>query len=433
MTLRKLFTPLAVLFVFAAGVLFFSVLNDTSAPSEPASSSGGSAPRTTDELIAAQQRLVRQEPDAADGYVLLADSYLQKFRESGDASLYTRADEALRRARRIDPRNSAVYTGLGSLALGRHDFRGGLAHGQRAVALAPDLVRPLAVVVDAQVELGRYDDAARSLQRMLDEKPNLAAYSRLSYFRELNGDLPGATSAMKLAVTAGGDKPENVAYVQTLLGQLHFTRGRLRDASLAYREALHRYPGYPAADVGLARVDAARGRLDQAIARLRGVMERAPSADFGIELGEAELAAGRPGEARAAFDAVRREQQTLVANGENIDTEAALFEADHGSPQRALALARRAWENAPSIRSADALGWAYTTAGDPRAGLRFARKALKLGSRDPRLLYHAGVAAQRAGRPTEARSRLTQALALNPRFSPLHAPRAKRALQRLGE
>jgi Flp pilus assembly protein TadD len=92
-------------------------------------------------------------------------------------------------------------------------------------------------------------------------------------------------------------------------------------------------------------------------------------------------------------------------------------------------LARRAWRNAPSVRSADAQGWAHTAAGDPRAGVAWARRALRLGSRDPLFLYHAGVAALRAGRPALAERRLAAALELNPRFSPLYAPRAARALR----
>jgi hypothetical protein len=42
------------------------------------------------------------------------------------------------------------------------------------------------------------------------------------------------------------------------------------------------------------------------------------------------------------------------------------------------------------------------------------------------------MAAKLAGRPALARRWLTQALALNPGFSPLHAPRAQRALASLG-
>jgi hypothetical protein len=109
-----------------------------------------------------------------------------------------------------------------------------------------------------------------------------------------------------------------------------------------------------------------------------------------------------------------------------------LFEANHGSPARAVALARRAWAEAPSVRSADALGWALTSARRPAQGLRWARRALVLGSRDPLFLYHAGMSAKAAGRAAVARAYLSESLALNPRFSPLYAPRAERALKELG-
>src|SRR4029453_17205443 len=100
-----------------------------------------------------------------------------------------------------------------------HDFRGALRYGRQALAIAPGVSRIYGVIVDALVELGRYDEAERTLQHMVDLKPNLSSYARVSYFRELNGDLTGAVQAMRLAVSAGGDAPENVSYVQTLLGK----------------------------------------------------------------------------------------------------------------------------------------------------------------------------------------------------------------------
>jgi cytochrome c-type biogenesis protein CcmH/NrfG len=278
MTLTKPHPILLLALVFAAGVALFTALNHQTAPAGH-SGLATAHPRTTDEQVAALQAAVRSHPQDADEYVLLADAYMQKVRETGDAAYYTRAEGVLARARRLAPRNSAVYTGLGTLALARHDFRAGLAYGRRAQALAPDLVRPLGVVVDAQVELGRYHDAARTLQRMIDEKPNLASYARLSYFRELHGDLDGAAQAMRLAVDAGGAAPENVAYVQTLLGQLELTRGHLAAASRAYRHALYRFPAYAPALAGLARVDLARGRSALGIRRLREVVGRLPLPD----------------------------------------------------------------------------------------------------------------------------------------------------------
>jgi tetratricopeptide (TPR) repeat protein len=429
MTLRRAHPLLLLALVFAGGLVLFGIANRTPVDIGSSSSSVVAHPRTTDQLIASLQAAARANPRDADQYVLLADAYMQKVRETGDAGYYLRAAGVLKIARRIDARNPALYTGLGTLALARHDFRAALGFGMRAHALAPDVVRPLGVIVDAEVELGRYGAAGRTLQRMIDAKPNLASYARVSYFRELHGDLAGAESAMRLAVDAGGAAPENVAYVQTLLGQLELNRGHVGAAGAAYRLALYRFPGYPPAMAGLARVDIARGRLVPGIRRLRDVVARLPLPEYVIALGDAELAAGLTRRGHADLALVRAEQRLLAANGVNTDTEIALFEADHGSPARALRLARRSWANAPSVRSADALGWALTSAGRPQAGLAWARRALRLGSRDPLFLYHAGMAARAAGRPGESRALLRRALSLNPRFSPLYAPRAERALR----
>ncbi len=351
----------------------------------------------TAQRIATLQATVRAAPRRADGWTLLAAAELQRARETGDAGSYVRADGAVRRALALAPQDAGALTQASALALARHDFRGGLRLARRARAAAPSANAPFGVLVDALVELGRYRAAGRALQAMVDRRPGLAAYARVSYWRELHGDLGGAVGAMRLAVSAGGDGPENEAYVQALLGGLELQRGRVGAARRAYRDALASVPGYVPARAGLAQVDVARGRAAAAVARLRGVVDRLPLPAHVVALAEAERAAGRPAAARRDLGLVEVERRLLVRAGVDTDVELALVEADHGRPLRAVALARRAWAAAPSVRSADALGWALTRARRPRAGVRWARRALALGSRDPSLLLHAGIAARAAG------------------------------------
>ena len=219
--------------------------------------------------------------------------------------------------------------------------------------------------------------------------------------------------------------------MQTLLGDLEATRGRTDAARRAYETALTQVPRYAPADVGLAELDAASGRLDEAIATYRQVGERLPLPEYTIALGEAELAAGRTASARETFALVDVQRRLLAAQGQNTDLELALFEADHGSPARAVRLARQAWDAAPSVRSADALGWALTRAGRADDGLSWARRSLKLGWQEPTARYHAGMAARAAGERDEAISFLEAALERNPDFSPMRAPKARRALEEL--
>ena len=430
---RKPLILCAAVFVLTLAVL--AVLRSTG--SDDASTASGAAiasrdrARSTQAQIARLQRSARDRPDDAGVLVALAAALLQSARETGDVSAYDRAARAVDGALRRDPSSAAAYTERGILRLARHDFRGALSDGRRARKLAPEVVKPLGVIVDANVELGRYEDAERALQRMVNLKPNLDSYARVAYYRELRGDLDGASVALALAVSAGGEAPENAAFVQALRGNIELAQNRTQEARRTFDAALAKVPGYAPAELGIARLDVAAGRLDAAIDRLRPVVERLPLQEYVVALGEIQLAAGRRDAGRRTLDLVQAQQQLLSSAGVNTDAELAVYEADHGDPRRAVTLARSAWANAPSVRSADALGWALTRAGRAREGLRYARRALRLGSRDASYLFHAGMSARAAGRRADAERFLRDALAANPGFSPLHAATARRALDEL--
>lgn len=432
-TTRLTLAAMAVAFVLTLAAL--ALTRSGGGDAAPAVSSASAAgidavpAATTAERVDRLQTALRHGPPSPSLYAGLAAALLQRVRETGDISFYARADDALRRGLALGPGEPSLLTQRGVLRLARHDFRGALADGRAARRAAPNAVSPFGVVVDALVELGRYPEAARTLQEMIDRKPNAAAYARVAYLRELTGDLAGARRALDLAASAGGEASENGAYVRTLIGNLELGRGRVTAARRAYRQALAYDPGHLAARAGLARAAAAAGRFGAAARALRDVVARRPLPEYVIALGEIELAAGRRAQAQADLALVGAQRRLLGGAGVNTDVELALFEADHGDPGRGVRLGRAAWANAPSVRSADALGWALTRAGRPEEGLRWARRALRLGSRDPQFLYHAGMAARDAGQRAQAARWLRAALRENPRFSPLHASRARRALE----
>jgi tetratricopeptide (TPR) repeat protein len=424
------------MFVFATVFAVLTLVN------RPASSGGreaaqeasvdrASASADTEGTIASLQAAVRKDPGDASAYALLGDAYYQRSRETGDPAYYSRAARAYDLALANDAREVTAVIGKATLALARHDFRAGLELARRARAIAPDLARPFAVLADAQIELGRYAAAERTLERLVRLKPSLVAYARVSYYRELHGDLPGAVEAMRLAVSAGGGSPEASAYARTLLGDLELTRGRYGAASRRYREALAASSGYPPALAGLARRNAALGRYGPAIRGYRMVVDRLPLPQYAIALAETEQAAGRRAAARRDYALVDAEARLLRSNGVNADLELAIFEADHGDPARAVGLGRRAWRRAPSVRSADAYSWALHKAGRSERALRMSRRAMQLGSRDPSFLYHAGMIARGAGRAGRAEALLGRVVAQSPGFNPLYGPRAREALEGL--
>lgn len=431
-TLLKLLAPLAAFACALAVLVAFGGANKIELPGRAAGVDVEIPPNASiDQRIVVLQRAVRDGIGGAEGYASLGGAYLQKARENGDPSLYSRAERSFDAALRRDARNFDAVLGAGTLAGLRHDFREQLRLGLEARRLMPELLAPYPVIADAQIELGRYGAAERTLQRLLDAKPNLTSYSRVSYYRELNGDLDGAVQAMRLAVSAGAGVAENVAYVQNLLGDLELQRGRLAAARSAYRTALARLPRYAPAEAGLARVEVAAGDLDAAASRLRSVARRLPLTTYLILLAETDMARGDKRAADVDLAVVRTQQRLLEAAGARPDAELVQFEANHGDPRAAVRLGRRLWADAPSVRSADALGLALTRAGRPAEGLAWARRALRLGSRDPLFHLHAGLAAKAAGQPGVAARELRAALAGRAALSPLRAREARAELEGL--
>ena len=162
----------------------------------------------TDGEIGALQERLRQQPSDAASATRLGLAYLQRARETSDPTFYTRAEAALQHAYAQAPEDPDTLIGLGSLALARHQFQDGLEWGKAAIARGPRKAPAYGVVVDALTELGRYEEAVAALQQMIDVRPDQSSYARVSYARELVGDIDGAIGAMQVAVEAASERPE---------------------------------------------------------------------------------------------------------------------------------------------------------------------------------------------------------------------------------
>ncbi len=371
---------------------------------------------------------VRADPDSSAALASLGDAYLQAARDTADPLYLERADAAFASALGRDPDSVVAVIGQGTVALAGHEFSRGLELGLQAHRMEPDLVRPYAIIVDANVELGRYGDAGRALERMLALKPTLASYSRASYFRELNGDLDGATEAMRLAVSAGGGSVEGSAYVQRLLGNLQLLRGHTAAAEHAFSGALFLDPEYAPAIAGRAKVALTRGDFGAAISGYREAVAGLPNAENATGLADALNAAGRSVAAERAYD----DAITIArADPVEVNQELALLELDHGSLARGVETARQAWRLAPGAKSAEALAWALHRTGQSGRALPLARRAVVLHSGAPEVLYRSARVAIGAGAADQARRWLEQAVSIDPSYDSADGPSARHLLARV--
>jgi tetratricopeptide (TPR) repeat protein len=379
------------------------------------------------------ERATASDPTDLASLQALAAAYVDRAAESGDASFYAQAERALARAQELRPDDPDTMLVEGILKLALHEFDDALAVGQRALAQRPDTAAVLGVVVDAQVELGNYDAAGETLQRMLDRRPGLPALARASYLRELSGDLTGAVTAMQQAVAAGSTSAYDEAVVLSLLGDLFFLQGDVDAAAMSYDDALAASPELVDAVLGATRVRAARGDVPGAIASLDELTRTRPTVGGLTLLRELQVYAGDEQAAQDATQVLRSVATLQEAAGQVVDLEMALVEADAGNAAAALRFARAAHAARPdNVFVNDALAWALLADGQARAAVPHVEQALRLGTADPLLRYHAAEVFAAAGDLDRARTELAAVLEVTPWFSFGHLRAAADLAGRLG-
>lgn len=406
--------------------------NDGSRTTPGASSS--SPVSTGDPLrdaIATTQTKLRTQPRNWLLWGDLGAAYVQEGRITADPTYYPKAEIALRRSLSLNPRNDRAMSSMAALAAARHDFAGALRWSRRATAINRASADGFAVMSDALNELGRYDAAGRALQQAVDFKPGLSTFTRVSYLRELHGDVPGAIAVMQRA-KQDAFSPADVAFCDYYLGLLAFNTGDLSGARRYFEEGIRADSSYAPLFAGRAKVAAAQGRVDAAVADYTTAVTRFPSPSFLIEFGDYLRSVDRPADARQQYAVVALENRLLRANGVNQDLEVTVFQAEHGNPTAAVAAGRAEWDRRHSIIVADALGWALHAIGNDRAALRYARFATHLGYRDALYYFHLGIIEKSLGQSAAARRHLGLALRINPHFSPVKSPIARQALASLG-
>ncbi|HEX8921492.1 MAG TPA: tetratricopeptide repeat protein [Pyrinomonadaceae bacterium] len=433
---RKAMLLLAAIGLLAIGILGFRTVltpKQEQGSARQISAEEGRKLTPADVRIEAAQSKIKLAPDEPDGYNLLASAYSQKARETGDFSLNAKAEGALSRSLEVAPDNYDALKLRAKNLLTYHRFRDALEIARRAQVMRPQDHDVYGALTDALVELGDYEEAVRAAQAMVNLRPDTASYSRISYLRELHGDTEGAIEAMRTAVKAASPQdPENLAWCRVQLGNLLLNDGRPAEAEREFDRALRVFPDYRMALEAKARVRIAAGDLESAISIYRREQELDPnSADAALALGDLYARQANAEEAKREYELFESlERANAIA--ENDWHHLVYFWADHNQNlDEALALARRAREQRADIYTCDALAWTLFKQGQFKEAKTSIDEATRLGTRDARILYHAGLIYNELGERRKAAQYLKLALEMNTLFDLLQIDTAHRVLKEI--
>ena len=365
-------------------------------------------------------------------------SEIELARATGDLSAFLRADAAFDTTLARDPRNAAAIGYKGSVLVSLHRFVDAAALARTVLERQPNDPVALATLGDASLELGDIDAARDAYARANVVARSAATLVRLGHLAFLTGDTPGALAAATAAAglaDSEGAEGERAAFYRYQLADVLISTGDQAGAAKEYTAALAADPGSFLAHSGLARVAAANGDLDEAIRQLDGAIAIVPQPDFLARRGDLYSLRAAQGDDRLAADDYATVEAIAKLAGDAAgvyDRTLVLYLANHGlEPARAVALADAELAIRKDAYGYDAAAWARLAAGRAADADVMMTRALQFGTRDAKLLYHAGMIALALDQKDRARTLLEESLALDPSFDPLQVSRARATLTTL--
>jgi tetratricopeptide (TPR) repeat protein len=322
----------------------------------------------------------------------LATIFITEQRITGEHHFYYPAiEKILNGVLSIDPKNFEATVYKASLKMSQHQFADAKILAEAAKAINPDNAYVYGILVDANVELGNYEEAVAMSDKMQALKPSLESYSRASYLREIYGDYDGAVEAMKLAVKAGLPGSEPQSWSLNVLGDLYYNTGNWAAAENAYAENLIIRPSYAPSMAGLAKVETKKKNYTRALALLDSAIAIMPQSSFTEQKADVYAAMGDTKKAMAQYAEV---QKLLIED------------ANSGHHAVALELTRsfiktNQWDSAKkyalveytirpkNIDVNNELAWIAYSQNDVAKAKEYLKTALSTGSKNPELLQRA--------------------------------------------
>lgn len=386
--------------------------------------------------IAFYEKRVRRDKEDQISARLLAGQYMQRYREQGDIDDIRRAIVQARRALQLQPQNSSTTDDvLASANTALHRFTTALKYEQAAMYNPSDW-NGAAQAASIQMELGKYEDAQRILNRIhkFDPKPTIDAVQ--ARYDELTGNLTEARSLIDRGAVQMDSVIDNSAqgraWFHYRAGELAFSGGDVDVAKQDERDALGMFPNFAQAYNSLARFCWATHDWNcslDAATKGANIVPLPETLGYKADAQRATGDAAGAAQTDSLIFAIER-----IGNAYRVsDRLLAIYYSEHGIRlEDALKIARREVKvRGDEIYAQDTLAWAAAMDRHWDEARIAMNKAIRYDTEDPRIQFHAGIIALHFGDEKGARKHLKRAIDLNPQFHPLYADEARAELAKL--
>lgn len=311
----------------------------------------------------------------------------------------------------------SAQTGLASSLSTQHQFAAALDILTAVQAQRPDDLGIQAAIADAHIDLGDYETAFPAIDDLAAALPdNSATLSRQARVAALTGRNEDAVElaieSLNLAANVGFRRSDSAsAWLQVAFFQ--YRAGMVDEAEQSLRSGLSIDEGHLGSRELLGKVLVAQGRLDEAASLCEDILVDTPAADLNGLLAEVYQALGRPEDADEQIQVGLELAQAQVGRFPSERRHLAGFFADQ-DPERFLDLMQEDIKTLGDIYGFDLLAWARHLNGDVAGAQAQVHKALRLGTEDAPMLFHAGMIELAAGDEDAGRDHLERSLELNP-------------------
>lgn len=371
---------------------------------------------------------LKTNPDALEQYLILAQVFMTEVRLTGNSEYYNAAaltmlDKVLAHSKLDKDNEFLALTMKSGVLLSLHQFEEALTVAEQAYKISQHNAQLLGALVDAHVELGNYTEAVQYCDMMIQLRPDIRSYSRVSYLRQIHGDYPGAIEAMKMAVEAGLPGAESTEWARVILGDLLLQTGDIKQAEICYTTADGLRTNYAYAKAGMGRLEKYKGNYAAAIQYTETAITLLSDAAFVAQLADIYALQGNSDKA----EEIRKDVLNLLKEAEksaaksekpalhNGARELSIAHLQCGDINKAYTLAKTDLGQRPNNIDANELA-AFTAyhAGDLKAAKTYADKMLQTYVKHPVTLYKAGLIYQKTGDYTKASTLMQEAKEMHP-------------------